>query len=62
MSIQTWQSQVAQCLGVTHEEQIKVMQREIDELRAWATACGGKMTFFLGKPSDHLCTCGREVE
>lgn len=32
--IKTWQSQVSQYLGMTHEEQIKVMQREIDELRA----------------------------
>ena len=23
--------------------------------------CGGKVTFYLGKPSDHVCTCGRKA-
>jgi len=27
----------------------------------YSKACGGKVTFFLGKPSDHVCTCGRKA-
>jgi len=23
--------------------------------------CGGKVTFYLGKLSDHVCTCGRKA-
>lgn len=23
--------------------------------------CGGKVTCYLGKPSDHVCTCGRKA-
>jgi hypothetical protein len=27
----------------------------------YAKKCGGKVTFYLGHPSDHVCTCGRQA-
>lgn len=27
----------------------------------YSKACGGFVTFFAGKPSDHVCTCGKKA-